>query len=602
MIKYHYLAIALIVVVLLNDGVYGFSVKEQADLANENFVLRYFLSQRPYDQYAGALKKTFTELFNMNLAVQEDTPRMLENIIIAPQTALKTRFDTKESVSNDKLIEMLSLLILDETDQIKKAFSKKLGEVKKEELGVLTKALEKFFTDYVVYHIKQEMAKELEQSLEDITRIQLNPDLLPSRCIMKVQFPEEVIEAVLEKTKSIQSQFDKLYNIDWIREYLGEVINRQITSRLVYYAQFFEFRTGGAKLIGDFAGRVMSMIKEETAEWDDSSVLKFTDLLKTTIHLNKSSFEEDTHQQLANFMVQSVFTSGLALTDEQSLALNDSLFKLFSTDITNESYKAGRQVLISYLFPEDSFKFDRKRRYLLERIYERNGLTLDKSENRYSHINKLNQLYIIDLLWVTSDPSFQISNADFQTIMENFPLLSTFDIIKSRILNYSDKLFDVGENEIDNYIEIYHSLYNLVLAAVTEWENDVEFTEEAFLDTFEAFLAFAKCRNFEIEDFNFHINSYYIIFKLINLSKNKRFFIKNDNIFLRFDAVADPIIGGFINSIVDIIEFLTKWKDEQKEAYKNRLFDVNMLNEMTIPKEFTAKYFEFDGSDSYLFI
>lgn len=590
-----------IILALLTSQSVQFHFKNPVHLSQENFVLRYLLTDKPYEGYHDILKNTFETKFHMHMAVQEDVPRMWEFLMTTNESSLQTRFN-QDTIGVEQLKDSLGLIVLNESNELKRVFNKNKPLDATTELSDLTYTLNGYFKDYLIYFVKSGMENQRLTNLSNSINRMSHTNFSAEEHILSVVFPDEVIEHVVNEVVGISKQFERTFDPIPFKEYLNNLIHTHISSKLQSFVQFFQFRNGGSALLADFATRVMSGIKDDSIVLDSSSEKKFLDLMIATIYINKKYLLDDSHQHMANFAVQSVFPNRLKLGELRFFNLVNNIFKIFAIDITTDTYRAGRQVMVNYLFPDEDFEFGKQRRHLLERIYEKNGISFDHSQNEYQLIDKANMLYIIDLIWVTTEPSFQIADKDFKLIMNNFQAFYQFDSSKTRILDHCDKFFAVADNEIDTYIEIYHALYNSALVSVTEWTQQIKYDENSFIDIFEAFLAFAKSNKFDVDEFNFHIDNYYIIFKLINLSKNKNYFIDHDNIFLRFDTVNDPNINGFINSIADIVEFLSKWKDSIDLANKTKFFNVNMLNEMTITKEFTKDFFDETASNNMLFI
>ena len=585
-----------------------FKAVEEGLAQNENFVLRYMLLDKPYEVYPTVLKNTFSQLFNMNMPMQDDIPRMFDFLMFCNEFSMQSRFKNENDIETENIKQMILLQLLSEQDNLKKAFSKvKKGDTV--DLNELSDELKNIMKEFVIYHV-QYVLKQMrgEDGVEDYNRESFSNasfSVWPSY-IRDLEFPTDIVDDVTQELVTSLGAYSRILDQESFKNWFNGLVHETVTSKLNGYAQFFEFRENGAESLLNFSLKVMQNIRSNAIVLTENSVSKFVDLMIATIYIAQKENLDDTHQFVANFIVQAVFPNRLLIGEQRFHTLVSKLFKLFSVNVTKEIYQAGRQLIIAYLFPEESYTQSKHRRYLLEKIYNLKKFTKFNQMNGHSYqkFKEANTLYVVDLLWTTTKTDFQLADDDFQHIMSNFDQIYRFDSQKARILDYCDKFFNVSNEMIDKYFEIYHSFYNVCLISVVEWNAVLHVTEEMFTDNLEKFLVLIKSQNIDIDDFHFNVSNFYLPFKFMSLANNIEFFKKHDNTFLRNDATKlDQPTTEFLTSQHEVMSLLAAWKDNKGDGNNTKLFEFSMLNGAVIRKEDVVSQMQKKNADNFqLFI
>ena len=123
MFKHKNTTLFLFIIATLSSTIQSFHLKDVNNNTQNNFIFKYLLSGNKYDAYPGVLKKTFKTLFNMDMIVQDDIPKMLEFLATADRDSFNTRFAQDEQLQNETLVNDLLLILLGEDEQLKKVFS-----------------------------------------------------------------------------------------------------------------------------------------------------------------------------------------------------------------------------------------------------------------------------------------------------------------------------------------------------------------------------------------------------------------------------------------------------------------------------------------------
>ena len=121
MIKQNGFNLFTIIFIALIGSINAFHSQALAQSGELNFIYKYTLQDNDYSYYPSVLKKTFTDLFNLDMVVQDDIPRMLTFLATAESEHFSTRFESHEEVEVKALSESLEMIFY-----LKKLISEKL--------------------------------------------------------------------------------------------------------------------------------------------------------------------------------------------------------------------------------------------------------------------------------------------------------------------------------------------------------------------------------------------------------------------------------------------------------------------------------------------
>lgn len=542
---------------------FQFQAVDNMALQHENFILKYYLSDKDYNDYPNVLSKTFKLLFNMDLPTNENVPKLLEFIMLANETAFSSRFATEEQVSPQALFDSLKLIVLDNSDSLQQVYS--TVRPKNLDMTSFKDQIAEFLKEFVIYHIQVAI---INQSSSDY--------------IKSIIFSDQIIQGLTQTMKNLNKVTQNTFDENAFKNDLNELVNDNIYTKLNSYAQFFEFRESGIEGIYDFAMRIMTGLKQGTIIWNDSSIDKFIDLMLSTMHLNIKVHNLDSHVFIANFAIKGVIPNRIMLGEANFVNLMTNIMNLFTIEINNYVYQQGRLVLLTFLFPNENYYSPRHRTFLLKSIYKRKGIKIDYNQNNYPFISHLNMLYIVDLLRCTNDNDLILSNSDFSAVMKAFTSFLNFDVSKANLMDNADKFFNVSNQAITNNIEIYHALYNSIVSFAFEWKNNHKTDNNSFIIAYETFIANAYGGEFDISEFDFHIQTYYIVFKMVNLTYNRDFFKQYNNQFHSFDKNIDQNLINFMNGLPEATNLMNEWKNRSGSKDKNKFFNYGMLSGVLI--------------------
>lgn len=625
MIKQNGFNLFTIIFIALIGSINAFQSQTLAQSGELNFIYKYTLLDNDYSYYPSVLKKTFTDLFNLDMVVQDDTPRMLTFLATAESEHFSTRFESHEEVEVNALSESLEVIFLSEEANIRKAFSK-LKPIDKSLVSEMTNDLALFFKDYVVYMLKVafglEGADEDEQSYNqdesyEYTNLKSNSQSTEQKLsfvsseldkqirptsdefMSQTKFPEEAVSDAISKFIESSDLVKTVVNQEEFIKYVNEIITNHIDNKLHGYVQYLNFRQEGATGLFNTANVILTSIRNKETALNDSSLEKFFDLLSATVYLNDKYNIENIHMHVELFMQNFFEMKDIEPTFKFNLITK--LFEIFSFNPTDVSYRVGTGLLVLYLFPEhvnNSFH----RENLLINIYGKRKMTLDFNFKKYYNFKNAELFFIADLLRTTNQGDFRLNDNDFMALMKGFPILGRHNFNKYELFDSMDHLFNTSESNLNENIEIYTALYNSILIWITEWKLNESVVNDQIINSYESFLTLTKSKETEVEEFPFNIKEYYLVFKLLNFTLNQEYFKRHNNMFLRFDAEFEPQTIAFMDNIPGLKTLLVKWKNKKGSKELTDIFNYEKLSGGTIDISFMLDETKDKNRETLLFI
>ena len=626
MIKQNGFNLFTIIFIALIGSINAFHSQALAQSGELNFIYKYTLQDNDYSYYPSVLKKTFTDLFNLDMVVQDDIPRMLTFLATAESEHFSTRFESHEEVEVSALSESLEMIFLSEEANIRKAFSK-LKPIDKSLVSEMTNDLTLFFKDYVIYILK--LAFEFEELGEpekpfknhpshEYTRLESNSSDFNNRLSLissneinetsqsssdafmkQTKFPEKAVLDAISKFIKSSELVRTVVNQEEFTKYVNEIITNQIDNKLHGYVQYLNFRKEGANGLFNAANVILTSIRNNETTLDSSSLEKFFDLLSATVYLNEKYNMENIHMHVEVFMKSFFEMNNIESTFQFNLITN--LFAIFSVNPTDVSYRVGTGLLVLYLFPEhvnNSFH----RESLLIDIYGKRKMTLDFNLKKYYNFKNAELFFIADLLRTTNQGDFRLDDKDFIALMKGFPILGKHSFKKYDLFDSMDHLFNTSESNLNENIEIYTALYNSIIIWITEWKLNEPVIDDQIINSYESFLTLTKSKETEIEEFPFNIKEYYLVFKLLNFALNQEYFKRHNDMFLRFDAEFEPQTIAFMDNIPGLKTLLIKWKNSKGSKELTDIFNYEKLSGNTIDISFMLDETKDKNRETLLFI
>ena len=545
----------------------SFKPVEKEKFKDTNFILRELLVAHDKDAYISNMVKKFKDM-GVKLPGTDSVSNILISIAKVDKNEHKVDFPL---ISNDNDMTKNLIHILNAyNEQIRDYLQ---GKKSTSNIGIL-KDLRKTLVSLYKHLLSEEIIKAMDNKNTRLDLDSFQDTLMPDIDKAVSEYMQISFNSTIGDSSNLIAYIDDIKKE--IIDYQLEVVN-----------QYLGYRAESVKILYNFADDVFKGITNNSVEWTDNTLDYFTSIFEALYHLDNSNYPSNL-ALIDKFATETVFPLMNKIEKERLSPIISMLFSFPARYFDNYSCITGRNMFLNYIFKNNVELNDNfYRSYLLRDLYKLKVTAKEYAVPILSFSSQEHLIYNADVVWSTGDCF--LLEADFKNLMQNVDKYYDFDIDYLLYLNLGDRYFNVHREIIQEYKEIYRALYNVMLLQSAKLKNR-EFADESFVSNFEAFIAATKIKNLQFDDFDININTFYPVFKLINLSKNLEYFRNLDNSFLVFDDPNSNILEKFVTTLGEMKKYLDKWKVHVNQENMTKMFTLTMLSGQTIKREFTDMY------------